>query len=374
MSITIDRSQIIHLFQRRTGLTPIAIHQLTTSTAQFNSVYFVTLPTKPSTALNSTEFVLRLSKALHPRTKTHNEVGWLTFLSKTSKLKVPKVLFWSDSRDELGYEYTVVEKLSGETLCNIWELINPALIIQEVVNVVLELRIQTKELECHWFGGMTAEGKAGPFVEITSYAEDHIRQYWPLSEYPNESYETLNLLTSFSSWNEYLKARIERDIHVIDAHRSCLPLRASFRTRLQKLLTQPKAMQDVQGYIAHRDLHFGNLLWSTETNSISGVLDWELAGVYPLSDWNPGNTCWTVIQPKMGDSSSQDTLMKMLDEELDKSGANMVEDPENEDYLYREIVNLTYWIVFRTVTGGKDEERVKGWIKQWNAHMIKLAL
>ena len=284
------------------------------------------------------------------------------------------MLFWSDSRSELGYEYTVIEKLPGERLCNIWEAINPTIIIQKVADIVLELRARTKELDYHWFGGMTAEGTAGPFVEITSYTEEHINRHWPSSDYPNESYETLNLMKSFSSWNEYLEARIKRDIHVIDAHRSCVSFRASFRSRLQKLLTQPRVMPAVQGYIAHRDLHFGNLLWSTETNSISGVLDWELAGIYPLSDWNPGNTCWTIIQPTIPDSASQKTFTKMLHEELEKRDAKVVEDLENEEYLYRKIVSLTYWIVFRTVTGHENYETIKGWIQQWDKHMKKLVL
>jgi hypothetical protein len=43
---------------------------------------------------------------------------------------VPKVLFWSDSRDEHGYEYAVVEKLPDELLCNIWETVNPQFIVQ----------------------------------------------------------------------------------------------------------------------------------------------------------------------------------------------------------------------------------------------------
>jgi aminoglycoside phosphotransferase (APT) family kinase protein len=372
MSFALEISQIINLFEKHTSLIPTEIHQPHTCLGQFNLIYFVTLPNVPSTEWTGTEFVLRLSMALHPRIKTQNEVGWLTFLSKKSTFNVPKVLFWSDSRNELGYEYTVVEKLSGETLCNIWETIDPALIVQKVVDIVLELRALTKELGYHWFGGITAEGTVNPFVEITSYTEKHICQYWPLSNYPNESYETLNLTTSFSSWNEYLDARLKRDIHVIDAHQSCVSLRTSFRSRLQKLLTQQRTIRAVQGYIAHRDLHFGNLLWSTETNSISAVLDWELAGVYLLSDWNPGNTCWTIMQPKMADSASQETLMKMLDDELEKRDTTIVEDLENEEYLFRKIVSLPFWIVFQTVTGHKDEETVQGWIKQWNTHTEKL--
>ncbi|CAF1115662.1 unnamed protein product [Rotaria sordida] len=374
MSFSLEKSKIITLFEKHTTLTPLEIDQPRIHGAQFNLIYFVTLAVVPSTEFTSTHFFLRLSKPLHPRIKTQNEVGWLTFLRKHSNLKVPKVLFWSDSTNELGYEYTVVEKLPGESLCNIWETIDPQHIIQQVVDIVLKLRILTEDVPCNWFGGMTADGKPSAFVEVTSYTEEHINQYWPLSDYPNESYETLNLTRSFSSWKEYLEARIQRDIYVIDTHQSCVSLRTSFRSRLQKLLTQSKVIQENKGYIAHRDLHFANLLWSTETNSISGVLDWELAGIYPLSDWNPGNACWTVIEPKMPESSRQDQFFNMLDNELEKRGAKIVEDVESEEYHYRKIVSLTYWIVLRFVEKSNDEERVKEWMKQWEKYMTKLNL
>ncbi|CAF0731005.1 unnamed protein product [Adineta steineri] len=335
----------------------------------------VNTETVPSSEFTSTDFVLRLSKPMHPRIKTQNEVGWLTFLSQNSKLKVPKVLFWSDFTEELGYEYTVIEKLSGEALCNIWETIDPQCIVQEVADIILELRALTKKLEYHWFGGMTANGKAGAFIEVTSYTEEHINRYWSSSDYSDESYETLNLTSSFSSWDEYLKARIKRDIHVIGTHQSCITLRTSFLFRLRKLLTRSNIMQkDIQSYIAHRDLHFANLLWSAETNSISGVFDWELAGLYPLSDWNPGNTCWTVIESNKPESSSQEKLFEMLEEELSKRHAIVVENVESEEYQYRKIVSLTYWIVLRFVEGRKDDERVKEWIEQWEDYMKKLGI
>lgn len=95
-------------------------------------------------------------------------------------------------------------------------------------------------------------------------------------------------------------------------------------------------MPAVQCYIAYRDLLFGNLLWTTETNSISGVLDWELAGVSPLSDWNPGNTCWTVIRPKISDGASQETFMQMLDEEREKRNAQVVEDLQKKESISME--------------------------------------
>jgi hypothetical protein len=174
---------IIRLFEKHTSLTPVEVTtpSKTTLAAEFNSIYFVSLPQIPARVdgFTSTEFVLRLSKPLHPRIKTQNEVGWLKFIStqkSSSNIRVPKVLFWSDSTEEIGFEYTVLEKLPGVTLCDVWEAVDPQLIVSQVVDIVLELRQVTSKLgNNQWFGGITADGKSpGPFVEVTSYTNEHI--------------------------------------------------------------------------------------------------------------------------------------------------------------------------------------------------------
>jgi hypothetical protein len=243
-----------------------------------------------------------------------------------------------------------------------------------VVDIVFELRQLTSKLgDNQWFGGINVDGKSpSPFVEVTSYTSEHIQQFWPSSCYPSESYETLNLTTSFNSWKEYLAARLQRDTHVIETHGCCTTLRGSFLTRLRKSIISCSSISfDDQGFIAHRDLHFGNLLWSTETNSISGVLDWELAGIYPLSDWNPGNTLWTVTTPTKSSSTTQERFFEMLDEELAKRDGSInktTTENNSVEYHYRRIVSLTYWIVRRFVEGDSNEERLKGWMKEWLKH------
>ncbi len=66
-----------------------------------------------------------------------------------------------------------------------------------------------------------------------------------------------------------------------------------------------------------------------------------LAGLYPFSDWNLGNMSWTLTEPKMPIS-----FFKMLDNKLTKKSAKLVEDVESEEYHYKKIASLTYWIVF----------------------------
>lgn len=48
-------------------------------------------------------------------------------------------------------------------------------------------------------------------------------------------------------------------------------------------------LNDVPLRLAHRDLHFGNILIDPATCETTGILDWEFAEVVPLPMWNtPG--------------------------------------------------------------------------------------
>jgi len=77
---------------------------------------------------------------------------------------------------------------------------------------------------------------------------------------------------------------------------------------------------------------------------------------------------------KLPGSSSQDQFFKMLDNELKKKCAKLVEDIESKEYHYRKIESLTYWIVFSFVEERKDHERVKEWMKEWGKYIKKLNL
>ncbi|KAF3906706.1 hypothetical protein ABW20_dc0110620 [Dactylellina cionopaga] len=366
--------QIIELFDRHVQQKPNKI-STPKSEGLFNYLYFVTLPSIPA-GFSCNEFFVRLSHPSHPSLKTRNEVGWLKYVQKHADLnlysKIPKILFYSETTEELGYEYTVLEKLPGETICDIWEDIDPISLVSAVVDIVQELREFTNKLPGKWFGGFTPEFKPGPYAEHTMYMTDHIQKHW--SAYPDETFETLNLMRPYDSLTEYWKARLERDIRIVEKHQSCEPLRGAFLRTLQSLPDIPESVGQAKPFLSHRDLTLGNLLWSREEQKISGILDWEFAGMYALADWNPGNTMWTTTEKRNKDGKvTQELLFELLDEELKRR--DIYDDDQifkkgTIEYRYARIVSLSYWIVRKHVEQEELEEtgRVNTWLKEFYEH------
>ncbi|KAK6537994.1 hypothetical protein TWF694_010887 [Orbilia ellipsospora] len=368
------------LFERHIHQRPTRITTPRTS-GLFNLLYLVTLPSPPS-GFSSTEYFLRLSHPLHPSIKTRNEVGWLQYIHQhgTPSLshKVPKLLFYSSTTEELDYEYTVLEKLHGETLCDIWEEIDPSTLVSAVVDVAQEIRNFTSKLPRRWFGGFTPEFEPGPYVEYTLYPTDHIEKHW--SAYPDETYGTLNIAKPYDTLTEYWKARMERDIRIVEKHDRCASLRPNFLQALKSLPDIPEAVNKAEPFLTHRDLILGNLLWSREEQKITGILDWEFAGMYTLSDWNPGNTLWTTTPQKNKDGKvTQELLFNLFDEELQKRGMND-DDPifkeGTREHHYARVISLSYWIVRKHVEQDELEEsgRVATWLEKFYEHCKILAL
>ncbi|KAF3930836.1 hypothetical protein ABW19_dt0201883 [Dactylella cylindrospora] len=367
--------KIVDTFERRIHQKPCQI-STPESEGAFNLLYLVTLPSPPP-GFTSNEFFVPLAFPLHPVVKTRNEVGWFKYLQQHGdpelRKKIPKLLFYSDNTDELGYEYTALEKLPGETLCDIWEDIDPVPVVSAVVDVVLELRNFTPKLPTKWFGGFTPEYKPGPYVECTSYATDHITKHW--AGYSDESYESLNLLTPFQNLAEYWKARLERDVRIVKKHKNCEPLRGSFLSMLESLPPIPECVEKVQPFLAHRDLILGNLLWDRKEQKITGLLDWEFSGMYALSDWNLGNTMWTTKPATKQDGKvTQQQLFELLEEELKRRGLDKTDEVFEDgtlEHSYAKVVGLSYWIVRKHVEREELEEggRVQTWMKEIGEHL-----
>ncbi|KAF3926456.1 hypothetical protein AA313_de0206885 [Arthrobotrys entomopaga] len=368
------------LFERHIHQKPSRITTPRTS-GLFNLLYLITLPQAPP-GFSSTDFFLRLSHPFHPSIKTRNEVGWLQYIHHHAppslSLKVPKLLFYSSTTTELGYEYTVVEKLPGETLCDIWEETEPNALVSAVVDAVQEIRNFTSKLPGRWFGGFTPEFKPGPYVEYTLYPTDHLEKHW--SAYPDETYETLNLVKPYDTLTEYWKARIERDIRIVEKHDACAPLRSKFLQMLKALPDIPELVGKAEPFLTHRDLILGNLLWCREKQEITGILDWEFAGMYTLSDWSPGNTLWTTTPQKNKDGKvTQELLFDLFEKELERRGMHD-DDPifkeGTREHHYARVVSLSYWIVRKHVEQEELEEtgRVATWLDKFYEHTKILAL
>jgi hypothetical protein len=98
---------------------------------------------------NGVQVVARIPNPFLPRkVETASEVVTLDFLRNELNIPVPKVYAWSSSMDEdVGVEYIVMEKASGEELAKCW----PTMDILDKVDIVSQLaNIQAKISSVDW--------------------------------------------------------------------------------------------------------------------------------------------------------------------------------------------------------------------------------
>ncbi|KAG9958084.1 hypothetical protein KCU61_g8639, partial [Aureobasidium melanogenum] len=240
----------------------------------------------------TTELILRISGNHIPRIKTENEASVLLWLDKNPNIPAPRVVAYDSSTDNpLGHEFILMTREIGECLADIYSSLTSA-----QMDYVLDLLIDINaELHTHtWshIGGLSADNKGniipGPVLEETFWFEPDILTLWP----PGETFESLNISEPYHSYTEYISAHLLKYKHAIGVHPS-LEFMRDILPQLDRFLAiiSAEPMQSMLNKIslrlAHKDLHFANILVDRITAHITGIVDWEFAGVVPFTRWNP---------------------------------------------------------------------------------------
>lgn len=81
----------------------------------FNKLHLI------SYARHHTEYLFRVTLPIEPYFKTESEVATLAFLRTNTSIPVARVIAWdSDSDNELGFEWLLMERVKGVTLQSVW--------------------------------------------------------------------------------------------------------------------------------------------------------------------------------------------------------------------------------------------------------------
>ncbi|KAI0837592.1 hypothetical protein F5Y06DRAFT_287790 [Hypoxylon sp. FL0890] len=227
---------------KATNITPAKV------TAAYHSIYMLSLP--PNEETRHRELVLRVSGHHLPRIKTTNEVGVMAWILKNTSIPIADLVAYDDSKNSpIAHEYTLLARVAGETL-NAQGEVRLALVVDETFWTVRELKL------------------------------------WP----PGETVASLNISGPYASYVDCVSAQIRQYIRLIQLHdklafmRSDIPRLDAFLTAISSkaaMLNQTKLV------LAHKDLHFANVLYDRETGRITAILDCEFSGVVPCPRWNP---------------------------------------------------------------------------------------
>lgn len=298
-------SQILDFLQASSFPTPESIAELKGS-GQFHIIYILTYSAYSASGWLSSkgielassdtfELILRISGDHFPAIKTKNEVAILSWVYQNTTIPVPRVVtFDATTNNLLKAEYILFTKVDGICLADVYSLFSSEK-KDAIVDQIVDIQQQLHKNPGKHIGGLRfldSETAPGPVVSEDHWFAPEIRKY-----FEGEQFENINAVGPFDTYVDYVTANIRTYIHVIKLHPSLhfmtdvLPRLELFLSRLVENTAQ---LNKTRLCLAHKDLHFGNMLVDPETARITAVLDWEFSGFVPYQRFDPHNGfLWT---------------------------------------------------------------------------------
>lgn len=281
---------------------PLSIQPLKV-TAAFHAIYILTYDSKVlleklrtsttsvSTSVSTTDLVLRISGDHIPGIKTENEAAVLSWLRQNTTVPVPEVICYNaTTSNPLRREFIILSRCPGVTISDIYDELSP----EKLDSILRQLMKILVEIHAHPFdtiGGLVQkdDGKIvpGPVLDEHFWFLPDIPKYFDSSK---ETFDSLNVKGPFFSYTAYTIALMEKYIHVAQVQPSLgflhkhIPRLTAFVDVLPK---HAAVLDNAPIRLAHKDLHFANILYDPAQDLITGVLDWEFAGTVPFPRWDP---------------------------------------------------------------------------------------
>lgn len=355
------------------GLPKAEVIEPLNATAAFHSIYVLRfseaeylriLPSNSQDHIHTTALILRVSGNHIRRIKTLNEVAVLKWIKvNCPTIPVPEVVRYdAEESNVLGKEFTILECVPGTSVDKIYKDLSEEAklkLVSQLTDIILELNKHS----WHHIGGLTLTSDGaivpGPVLEDTFWLIPDIEEYWGSTE----TVDTLNPAESYTSHALYVTGYLERFIYAIDRHPSLAWLHERFKPRLQALidlLPRITSLNDTQLLLAHKDLHFANVMAASDGN-VTGILDWEFAGIVPALRWDPVRAfLWNGSQTDEANEEKY-RLQKICEDELANRGVQ----PWWKD-VDSQVDNI--WTVIRYVRAivevcprGQKLEAARGW-------------
>ncbi|KAL1869906.1 hypothetical protein Daus18300_005367 [Diaporthe australafricana] len=362
-------------------LPPAEVISPPAATAAYHSIYLLTFPPEfssklePATAREpdgSTTLVLRVSGKHLPRIKTINEVSVMRWVRENTTIPIPAVVRFDASEDNpLGHEFTLLERAAGISVDKVYDQLGA----ETKHSLVAQLAGYLAQIHAHSFeliGGMQLprEGDSvvpGPVLDETFWQAPDVAKYWP----PGESVSTLNISGPYESYTGLCAAQLERLVYAIERHaslawvRDLVPrLRAFVRLIKDGREEEIRDMKlnDVKIVLAHKDLHFANIMFDPLTGKITGVLDWEFAGTIPAPRWNPVRAFLWNGQNTDEAKAEKEVLMAVFERICEERGITVLEDARATAHQQAMQDVLRYMrAIVEVCPRGEKQDVVEGW-------------
>jgi hypothetical protein len=283
---------------------------------------------------NATELILRVSGNHISKIKTENEAAVLSWLDKETNIYVPQVIAYASSVDNpLRHEYILMTRESGHSLADVYSSFDSAQ-MDTVLDQLLDINAELHKHKWSHIGGLTFDDGGhiipGPVLEETFWFEPDILALWPAGE----TFNSLNISGPFTSYTQYISAHLLKYKHAIEIHPSLefmhaiLPQLNRFLTIITSDPLQIK-LDNIPLRLAHKDLHFANILVDSATARITSIIDWEFAGVVPFTRWNPSRAFLWNAQDNDTSMGQKTVLMEKYEKKARDRGLGYLIDDAN---------------------------------------------
>ncbi|KAI9727743.1 MAG: hypothetical protein M1834_007982 [Cirrosporium novae-zelandiae] len=357
-------------------------------TAAFHLIYVITYPTTtiipklppsaPTPPGPSTDLILRISGDHIAKIKTENEAAVLSWVRENTSIPVPDLVSYDAMTDNpLGREYILFTRCPGQSLADVFRSFSDEQ-MDSIIEQVIDILLQLHKKEWTQIGGLqfsppnqtqnnTEKIIPGPVLEETFWFLPDIEKHWPATE----TFSTLNISGPFNTYIDYITAHIRKYMHAISIHptlehmRDTLPKLEAFLTALP---ASASTLNKTPLRLAHKDLHYANILVDPSTAKITAILDWEFAGVVPFPRWNPTRAfLWNAQQDDEEDSLVEKADMFARFEErcgergVDAQGllADMQYTSKEQEQM--QIVANFLRAIVEVCPRGERGDAVKGW-------------
>jgi hypothetical protein len=305
---------------------PKATHIVPTKvTAEYHSIYMITVPSNVKSP--HTNLVLRVSGNHLPKIKTKNEVGVMAWISKNTTIPIPGVVAYDASVDNpLGYEYTLLTRVEGETLSDIYLTLDKEQ-LEGVVDQLIDILDQLHNHEWAAIGGLNIDEQDR--IVVAQVVDETFWQIPDLGLWPTETVTSLNIAGPYQNYVDYVSAQIRQYIRLIEIHdklafmRNDIPRLKAFLAILPRHSTE---LNSTKLRLVHKDLHFANVMYEKTSGKITAILDWEFSGVMPFQQWNPRRSfLWTGQEGEAG-AREKANLLELFTERCQKRNVTFLND------------------------------------------------
>ena len=254
----------------------------------FNKAY--TVDVKATSDVKS--YVFRATLPVEPSDKVRSEVATLDYIKRHTNIAVPTVIAYDSSSDNaLGFEWILMEKISGEPISNIWRGLSDSskvAITREIASYVLHMR---ENCLFHGIGALyrgvdNEEFAIGPivtqFVFMGARRQLLTRNRGPY-HHDSDFVQALidiqvadvHLVKTMSpddpNFDKYLFEDAPGVLHAVEELRSLVP----------QIFPENERNDPIRTVLMHPDLSHSNILIDPDTLKITGVIDWECTNASP---------------------------------------------------------------------------------------------